>query len=389
MENTPSSENVNNIGLKEAAYDMDPKPSSDQDFCNAKSKSTLIIKTIQYIQDGIANIPHISIYKCILATIVLWNLSMIPFIAILVPGWIYTNDVSEVFLLQGCLDWATQTIFVFCFLRILMCSFLLKRYIVPVIFGTERLASFNFTKQRKMEALSVTIILKLVCLIQMLVLIAPKVSFDEGLFPMRGTSLVQLEQNHTILSCKSSEITKYDVMSIRAWYSVRIDFMALLLWELSFIPGLHYTDWLHHLCTTISICFLTDARFISNKSDLLPFLDLSVFGLFLGGPCGAFAHGCVLMYHLYSRKPTTQVVWMQLSILLHSIIIMFNYIVFPTIVIVKHFKDLGGLVWVIMTVTLIFNVVEGKILHIKMSIVQHVKNKVMIKDDEQKKISQL
>ena len=55
-------------------------------------------------------------YKYVPATFAVILLIWKPLFVVLFPGWVYTSDLSTVFLFQGCIGGSTQTVFVFCLL---------------------------------------------------------------------------------------------------------------------------------------------------------------------------------------------------------------------------------------------------------------------------------
>ena len=85
-------------------------------------------------------------YKYVPSTIVAILLIWKPLIVALFPGFIYTSDLTQVFLFQGCVGKSTQTVFVFCLLEVLTACVLLKKIVVPAMFRVETWKSFHHLK---------------------------------------------------------------------------------------------------------------------------------------------------------------------------------------------------------------------------------------------------
>ena len=134
-----------------------------------------IIKTEGNVKENTGKKKRrIPLYKSIPAAIIVVLLIWKPLFVVLFPGWIYTSNLSEVFLFQGCIGGSTQTVFVFCLLEVLIACVLLKKVVVPALFGLKAWTSFDHLKRRKLVGFCVKIIVRASCFIQIAILVAPR-----------------------------------------------------------------------------------------------------------------------------------------------------------------------------------------------------------------------
>ena len=342
----------------------------------------------QVRQSSEQKIPPVPFSKLFSATVITIILIVIPLLSVFVPGWIYTSDLSKVFLFQTCSDWSTQTVFLLCFLRIFICSVLLRHFIVPAIFGYTLWNTWSTKhvlrlKRRKIISLCVKIIIKASCFIQLNILVAPQLSFDEGIFHQYNVinSMIDVKENATAITCKDAEMSMESVIAMRAWYFVRIDFIALMAWELAFVPELHWSEWLHHLLAIMCVGFILEPGITQKNATILPILELYGFGVFLQGPSGVSWDMCIFMYHFNSRNPSRQAMWMKFSTVLQFIGVLVSNIIFPAITMAKNFGKFGAiLAGGILSLTIFSIGVEFGILSIKIKVVKHANKKVTVKN---------
>lgn len=316
-------------------------------------------------------------YKYVPATLAVILLVWKPLFIVLLPGLIYTSDLTKVFLFQGCIGGSTQTVFVFCLLEVLIACVLLKKIVVPAMFGVDTWNTFHHLKGRKLVGFCVKIIVRASCFIQIAILVAPQVDFDKGLFGRFNVkkSNMELERNHTAITCQEAGMTLMDAVAMRAWIFARDDIMAVMVWELACIPELPIDAWLHHLFVILGVCLGTDPQVMAQQENVQPFIDNVAFFLILGGAVAGLVESCVLVYHLNNKKPKVQAVWMQISVLLQGVMVAVLFVAFPVIVVMKNLKHFGGLAWGYIGVIMILVVVEGKMLWVKTSIIKHAKKK--------------
>ena len=66
-----------------------------------------------------------------------------------------------------------------------------------------------------------------------------------------------------------------------------------------------------------------------------------------------------------------QAIWMQISILIQSIMVIVLFIAFPVVVVMRNLHRFGGVAWAYITPILILVAIEGKMILVKTSIVKH------------------
>ena len=341
---------------------------------------SLLVDTSETTQDNITTdsmVPNIPWYKYIPASLIVILLIWKPLFVVLFPGWVYTSDLSKVFLFQGCVGGSTQTVFVFCLLEVLVACVLLKKIVVPALFGVEAWTSFDHLKRRKLVGFCVKIIVRASCFIQIAILVSPQVDFETGLFGNFNVkrSNVELETNHTAMTCEEAGMTLKDAVAMRAWIFARDDIMAVMVWELACIPELPIDAWLHHLFVILGVCLGTDPQIMASQENVQPFIDNVAFFLILGGAVAGLVESCVLMYHLNNKNPKRQARWMQLSICLQAIMVTVLFVIFPVLVVLKNKHHFGGLAWGYIALIAVLVAVEAKMIWQKASIVKHAKNK--------------
>jgi hypothetical protein len=388
LEPTTSDYEINIVN--EVSTSLPARNSNVLENLSARNVLRQVSKTTreQVQQNSEQRIPPAPFFKLIPATVITITLIVIPLLSVFAPGWIYTSDLSKVFLFQTCSDWSTQTVFLFCFLRIVICSVLLRHFIVPAIFGCALWNTWATIhklrlKRRKIISLCVKIIIKASCFFQLIILVAPQLSFDEGLFHQYNVinSTIDVKENGAAMTCKDAEMSMESVIAMRAWYFVRIDFIALLAWELAFVPELHWSEWSHHLLAILCVGFILEPGITQKNATILPILELYGFGVFLQGPSGFSWDICIFMYHFNSKKPSRQVMWMKLSTVLQFVGVLVSNMIFPAITMAKNFAKFGAIVaGGILFLTLFSIVVEFGILSIKISVVRRAKKKVTDKN---------
>jgi len=322
-------------------------------------------------------IQAVPLYKSIPAGIIAFLLIWKPLFVVLFPGWVYTSDLSTVFLFEGCIGGSTQTVFVFCLLEILIACVFLQRIVVPAIFGLQAWEKFDHLKRRKLTGFCVKILVRASCFIQIAALVAPHLNCETGLFGNFNIkeSNRQLQQNHTVITCEEAGMNLTDAVAMRAWIFSRDDIMAVMVWELACIPELGIDAWAHHLFVILGVVIGTDPYLLSGQAQIQPFIDNVAFFLIWGGAVAGLVESCVLMYHLNAGNPTKQARYMQLSIALQSIMVLTLFVTFPIIVVVKNFDHFGGIAWVYLVLIALLVAVEARMVWIKISIVKHAKKK--------------
>eukprot|EP00501_MAST-03F_sp_TOSAG23-6_P001993 GSMAST32.ASY1.ANO1.2078.1 assembled CDS len=285
-----------------------------------------------------------NIYKSIPASIAVVLLIWKPLFVVLFPGYVYTGDLTKVFLFQGCIGGSTQTVFVFCLLEVLISCVLLKDIVVPSVFGA-LWGKFTHLKRRKLVGFCVKIIVRASCFVQIAFLVAPQVDLERGLFGkfnIKKSNMVLLNK-HTAMTCEEAGMSLTDAVAMRAWIFARDNIMAVMIWELASIPELPLDAWLHHLFVILGVCLGTDPQVMASQEKVQPFIDNVSFFLILGGSVAGLVESCVLGYHLNSSKPDRQAIWIQRSIAIQSIMVSILFVILPSFVIMKSWQHFGAL----------------------------------------------
>lgn len=315
----------------------------------------------------------------VLAALLLWK----PTIVVLFPGLVYTTDLTTVFLSDGCIGSTSQTVFVFCLLEVLVACVLLKGYAVPVLFGEERWSHFDELKQKKLVGFIIKIVVRMSCAVQIIVLVSTQFSIDEGLFAKYNMKQAykELVENRTITSCADAKMSLHDAAALRAWTFARDDMMAVMVWELAFIPELPLDAWLHHLFVILGVAMGSDPQLLGSRSQMQPLIDGVAFFLVLGATLAAAVEACVLMYHFSAHNAAVQAKWMQASMAVQASLVLLCFVGFPVVLVVTHIDDLGLFACGILLVLAFLAAVEIKMMIVKWAIVKSSRRKALRQQD--------
>lgn len=300
-----------------------------------------------------------------------------PAIVVFFPGFIYTSDLESVLLMDGCIGCTTQTVFVFCLLEILVSVVLLKSYVLPWFFGVERWKSYDELKRQKMVGFFVKIIVRVGCLVQILALVTPYFSISDGLFEKYNMKRAyqHLVNERTATTCGEAGMDIAAAVALRAWTFTRDDMMAVMAWELAFIPDLPLDAWLHHLFVILGVAIGSDPQVLGGNTKLQPLIDAVSFFLVLGAAFAALVEAAVLMYHFSAPKAEKQAKWMIVSMAIQAVLILAFFVVLPVWIILWHLNDFGGLAIAFILVLAFLAAVEVKMLIVKWAIVKSARRK--------------
>jgi len=312
----------------------------------------------------------------LVATLLLWK----PTIVVMFPGFIYTSDLSSVLLADSCINCSAQTVFVFCLLEVLIACVLLNAYVIPALFGRERWQSMDSLKQRKLVGFLVKILARIACAVQIIVLVAPRFDLQTGLFSSFNVKreIVEVHDKHFVRTCEDAGMTLGDAAALRAWTFARDDMMAVMVWELAFIPELPTDAWLHHLFVILGVTFTSDGQLLGSRAPVQPLIDGYSFFLALGAALAALVEAAVLMYHLNYKCPATQARWMIRSMAVQAAIVLVFFVALPGWVALAHFQELGGLAYGVMALLIFLATVEGKMIIVKWAIVKSARRKARL-----------
>jgi len=311
----------------------------------------------------------------LVATLLLWK----PTIVVFFPGFIYTSDLTSVFLIDGCIGCTTQTVFVFCLIEILVACVMLKSFVLPWFFGDGRWSAYDNLKRQKMVGFFIKIIVRFGCLAQILILVTPWFSMHDGLFAKFNMkkAFQQLVQDRTTITCADAGMSISAAVALRAWTFTRDDMMAVMAWELAFIPDLPLDAWLHHLFVILGVVLGSDPQVLGGNSTLQPLIDAIAFILVLGAAFAALVEAAVLMYHFSAPNAALQAKWMIVSMAIQASLVVIFFVGFPVTVVLMHLNTFGGLAIGFIVVLIFLAAVEVRMLIVKWAIVKSARKKAL------------
>jgi len=296
------------------------------------------------------------IQACLIAVLVIWK----PLLVVLFPGWI--PNVG-----QGNVGVSTLPTFVLCLLDVLIAALILKKLVVPPLFGQEAWTSFDDLKRRVLVGYFVKIIGRASCFIQIAIFVASQMGVGVGVF---GKSIV--------LSSEEAGMTLEDSVAMRGWIVGRYSMMSVMVWDLACNPELSVDSWLHHIFLIFGGCLTTDPQLLTSQENVRPFIDSVVIFWSLGGSWAGLVETCNIMYHLNSKNPKNQAMWMQSAICLQLIMVIVFFVTLPTLVLIKHNDHIGQLASVIVALIVILVAIEAKNIFVKISVVKHAESKASV-----------
>jgi len=256
-----------------------------------------------------------------------WILVWGPPFAALFIGFIF--DMNQVFLHNFCLGISIQTCFVFSITGLLMASWLLGNYTVPHLFRGEW-EKMDPLKKRKLIGYFIKIGVRIPASVLMLFFVMRHFSWTKGLFSNLnvGEAYLTLIRDNQVQACNAVASTG-DIMALHAWEFSKASLMAVLVWELAYIPELPWDSWMHHLFVIFLGTFSLDDRIVGIEAGNQPFLDAVGFWLVLGACLSFTLEAYVLGYHMGKRDPSHQACWMLSSCIAQIITLVIFYTAIP------------------------------------------------------------
>eukprot|EP00929_Paragymnodinium_shiwhaense_P057750 TRINITY_DN28909_c0_g1_i1.p1 TRINITY_DN28909_c0_g1~~TRINITY_DN28909_c0_g1_i1.p1 ORF type:complete len:390 (+),score=94.00 TRINITY_DN28909_c0_g1_i1:66-1235(+) len=312
----------------------------------------------------------------LVATLLLWK----PAITVMFPGFIYTSDLSTVFLFNACIGASTQTVFVFCLLEVLVACVLLANYAIPAMFG-ERWEQFDHLKQRKLVGFVVKILVRVACAVQILCVVVPRFRMASGLFAEFNVKSAAADlSKRAVTTCDEAGMGVDDAVALRAWVFTRDAMMAVMVWELAFIPELPTDAWLHHLFVILGVAVGSDPNLLSANAGIQPLIDGIALFLVLGAALAAAVEAAVLMYHLSAPNARAQANWMVRSLTVQVILVTLLFVTIPAILAVWHREKLGFLTYGLLLLIVFLATVEAKMIVVKWAIVKSARRKAAARE---------
>ena len=70
---------------------------------------------------------------------------------------------------------------------------------------------------------------------------------------------------HPVMTCQDAGMQVSDAVALRMWTFCRFDLMAVMAWELAYIPDLGVVTWLHHLFVILGVSLFTDEHNLAEN----------------------------------------------------------------------------------------------------------------------------
>jgi hypothetical protein len=219
----------------------------------------------------------------------------------------------------------------------------------------------------------VKIAVRIAVAVQVLFLVTPWVSVENGLFgdfnmKEAYSNLVHKGKTDT---CADAGMTLRDAVALRAWTFARDDMMAVMVWELAFIPSLPLDAWSHHLFVIFGVTLGSDPRLLGANAGIQPDVDAISFFLILGAAFAALVEGAVLMYHFRAPAAAIQARWMLASMAIQATIVVVFFGILPGAFVVRKWKSFGSIAFGFMVVLAFLVLVEIKMIVVKWAIVKN------------------
>lgn len=311
------------------------------------------------------------------SALLLWKptfIAIFPYLA----AFAYTTDMTTVFLSSGCIGSSTQTVFVFCLLEVLVACVLLNGWSIPYAFGQERYDKFDALKKRKLVGFVIKIVVRVSCALQILFLVAPQFSLQGGLFPEFNMKAAneRLVKKKEVTTCADAGVSLPVAVAMKAWIFSRDDMMAVMVWELAFIPELPVDAWLHHVFVILGVALGSDPQILGSREQIQPLIDGVGFFLVLGAALAAAVELPVLMYHWTAPRYEKQAIWMTVSVCVQMTLVVSFFVVFPCVLVLLHTGSFGGALSIgVVSLLAFLAAVEVKMMFVKLAIIKNTKRK--------------
>jgi len=244
-----------------------------------------------------------------------------------------------------CQDVSTKTMLVIAFILIWLQNVLSDRLILPLVY-------------RNHDQLSASKRKKTICYFVKSVL---RCAFLFDCFYMH--EFITLD--HIIFGC-SPDLED----NTRAFGQLVTVGLALVMWELSYVPELSWDMWAHHLIICFVIVLATEPSLDIYKDKYYPKF---VYILAFGAAWAVVSEFCMLIYHETPRDNTWQQFWLiALITAVKFIVFTLFFLVWTTIFFVKYFKEMNTQAQIVAMIVNIGNIfVEGYMLKTAVYICKH------------------
>merc|ERR1719213_614771 len=90
----------------------------------------------------------------------------------------------------------------------------------------------------------------------------------------------RLVSHKQVTTCSEAGMTLNDAAAMRSWTFARDAMMAVMAWELAFIPELPLDSWLHHVFVILGVAIGSDPH-LGSRAQVQPLIDGIAFFLVL------------------------------------------------------------------------------------------------------------
>lgn len=250
---------------------------------------------------------------------------------------------------------------------------------VPVAFGLERWDSFDKLKQQKLVGFIIKILVRMSCAVQIIALVSPQFNIEDGLFAQFNVkeANARLVSHKQVTTCSEAGMTLNDAAAMRSWTFARDSMMAVMVWELAFIPGLPLDAWLHHLFVILGVAMGSDPQLLGSRAQIQPLVDGISFFLVLGATLAAAVEAAVLMYHFSAPAAARQARWMMASIVVQAVLVLVLFVGLPCALVFMHLGNFGYYQSVGIVVLIgLLAAVEVKMIVVKLAVFRNARRKM-------------
>jgi len=233
-------------------------------------------------------------------------------------------------------------------------------------------------KQQKLVGFIVKILVRISCAVQIISLVSPEFNMEDGLFAHFNVkeANARLVNHKQVTTCLEAGMTLNDAAAMRSWTFARDDMMAVMVWELAFIPELPLDAWLHHLFVIMGVAMGSDPQLLGSRAQIQPLIDGISFFLVLGATLAAAVEGAVLMYHFSAPTAARQAKWMMISIVVQALLVLILFVSFPCAVVFMHLESFGCYQSIGIAVIIgLLAAVEVKMIIVKLAIFRNARRK--------------
>eukprot|EP01065_Artemidia_motanka_P018453 TRINITY_DN2176_c0_g1_i1.p1 TRINITY_DN2176_c0_g1~~TRINITY_DN2176_c0_g1_i1.p1 ORF type:complete len:404 (+),score=118.16 TRINITY_DN2176_c0_g1_i1:65-1213(+) len=223
-----------------------------------------------------------------------------------------------------------------CALVILSCAQVLRKLTLPWLMGARwsTLGTDGWqtgVRQRRIVGQFVALLLRLSCFVGLLE-VTPLWTLGGG---MRFDAL---SDRGTTCDPSSS-----DAAAVRAFFMARMWLATLMIFELAYVPGMQWDDWLHHVGTIVFCSVTTDPSL--GSGDIAPHVQAVGFSFTFGAAVAWVNYLFLIGYHFSAGNPRRQGLLMGVSALFSWLWQLTLFVVYPCAAAVQGFRqqELGGI----------------------------------------------